>query len=91
MFEDSLSSNQYADVWSSEKSNKELTVSPLQPPPQNRRKKSSRPHTVYGGQGIKTDPQPQQPTSNTAHWDLASIKPKVVTKDDSLEDPPTCK
>lgn len=74
MFEESFSSKQSADM------SNEQTVSPLKPPPRNRRR-SSRPHTVYGEKGIKVDSQPQQPTSNK--FDLSYIKPKTQTKDDT--------
>ena len=79
MFEESFSSKQIADTSTEE------TVSPLKPPPRNRRK-SSRPHTVYGEKGIKVDSQPQQPTSNKL--DLSYIKPKTQTnKDNTSTDP----
>ena len=79
MFEESFSSKQIADT------STEQTVSPLKPPPRNRRK-SSRPHTVYGEKGIKVDSQPQQPTSNKL--DLSYIKPKTQTnKDNTSTDP----
>ena len=86
MFEESLSSKRITDSRSSNVS-MEQTVSTIQPPPRSRRR-SSRPHTVYGEQSIKTDTQPQQPTSKKPLFDLTSIKPKTVKKDDgTLEDP----
>lgn len=57
------------------------TVSPLQPPPKNRRstnRRNSRPHTVYGesAQADTTTPKPSKPL-----FDLSSIKPKAATTD----------
>ena len=84
MFEESLSSKQITETRSS-KASTEQTVSPIQPPPRNRRR-SSRPHTVYGEQSIKAHTQPQQPKKPL--FDLTSIKPKTVSKDEgTLEDP----
>ena len=84
MFEESFSSKKITESRSSNAS-VEQTVSPLQPPPRSRRR-SSRPHTVYGEQSIKIDAQstPKKPL-----FDLASIKPKTVSKadDDTSKDP----
>ena len=77
MFEESFSSKQITDTSS------EQMVSPLKPPPRNRRR-SSRPHTVYGEKGIKIDSQ--QPTSNK--FDLSYIKPKIQTQDDNTSADP---
>ena len=57
------------------------TVSPLQPPPKNRRstnRRNSRPHTVYGesAQADTTTPKTSKPL-----FDLSSIKPKAATTD----------
>ena len=82
MYESSL---QHTDCWSSD-TVKEQSVSPLRPPPRNRRK-SSRPHTVYGGQGVQTHSQAQKQTPNRPKFDLASIKPKTPTSGESVKDP----
>ena len=81
MFEESVSAKQSTNSRLSNASNEQI-VSPIKPPPRNRRK-SSRPHTIYGEQNIKTDPQPQQSTPKKPLFDLASIKPKIVRQEDS--------
>lgn len=77
MFEEPLSSK---PITRSSDASTEQAVHTLKPPPRNRRR-SSRPHTVYGEKSIKTDSQPQQSTPNKPRIDLASIKPKQETKD----------
>lgn len=86
MFEESFSTKQSIDRRSSDVS-KDQTVSPLKPPPRSRRR-SSRPHTVYGDQGIKANSQPQQqPTTSKPLFDFSSVKPKTKTKDNDTSDP----
>ena len=87
MFEESLSPKQITTDSRSSNASMEQTVSPLQPPPRSRRR-SSRPHTVYGEQSIKIDTQSQQPTPKKPLFDLASIKPKTVSKDDGTSKDP---
>lgn len=87
MFEELFSSKQITTDSRSSSTSVEQTVSPLQPPPRSRRR-SSRPHTVYGEQSIKIDTQSQQPTPKKPLFDLTSIKPKTVSKDDDTSKDP---
>ena len=86
MFEESVSAKQSTNSKLSNAS-EEQTFSPIKPPPRNRRK-SSRPHTVYGEQNIQTDPWPQQSTPKKPLFDLGSIKPKTVSQEDSTSEDP---
>ncbi|XP_065905047.1 disabled homolog 1-like isoform X2 [Dysidea avara] len=78
-FDETLSSVKSTDNPPPSTTKVSQTVSPLQPPPKNRRstnRKNSRPYTVYGDSAqVNTTPKANKP------FDLSSIKPKAATTD----------
>jgi len=81
-FDEALSSAKSTDNPPPLTTKESQTVSPLQPPPQNRRstnRKISRPHTVYSD-SVQADTA-TTPKANKPPFDLSSIRPKAATTD----------